>query len=176
MRLIQANLSKKHMNFLYKCFNSSTIRGDFQPTTETSFNKIRISIRSQKRTFKYIFVIEDENELIGYAYVNKSQAFCQHEIGVTLIPGRRDKGLGYIAHCLLVKYILNNLKISKLVAYVSEGNVKEIAILSKCYFKCEGIMREAGYVGDKAHNIAIYGAFGRELELRCKRETVKQRE
>lgn len=164
MRLIQANLSRKHINFLYKCFNSSIIRGDFQPTTETSLDKICIRIRSQKRIFKYIFVIEDENELIGYAYVNKSQAFCQHEIGVTLIPGRRDKGLGYIAHCLLVKYILNNFKINKLVAYVSEDNVKERAILSKCYFKCEGIMREAGYIGDKVHNIAIYGVLRRELE------------
>lgn len=165
MKLIPANLSKSHTHFLYKCFTSSEIRGNFQPTIDTNCNKIRIDIISQQKLSKCIFVIEHENKLIGYAYVKKSQIFCHHEIGVTLIPRARNKGLGYIAHRLLVIYVLDNFKINKLVAYVSEGNVRERAILIRCSFKCEGIMRQAGYVGDKTHNIAIYGALKHELEV-----------
>lgn len=166
MLLEQAKPNDDNINFLYDCFTSPEIRGDFQPVRNIGREKVIEEIKFQQELSKQIFIIKEEVSMLGYAYVSKSNMFHHYEIGVTIIPSAHYRGVGTFVHSLLIKHVLMNYKAHRLLAYVSESNMAERAILSKFLFKHEGTMRQAGLIGDKFHDIIIYGALKHELERR----------
>ncbi|MBU0596902.1 GNAT family N-acetyltransferase [Patescibacteria group bacterium] len=156
--------STQFVDFLYGCYTTRSIQGDFQRVKTIEQELFREKIRVQNNKGNHTFIVVKGDSPVGYAYSNKSPCFNHYEIGVTLVPEERHKGLGIITHRLLVKQALVQLHAKRLIAYVSTRNIAERKVLEKLAFQCEGIMRQAGTTGDIVHDIAIYGALHYELE------------
>jgi len=168
IELEPAVVSKKHIDFLYGCYCSEAVQGNFQPTKTISYERIAESLRLQDEMFKYVFIIVYNGLYVGYAYSYLSRAFNHFEIGVTVMPSMRRIGLGSFAHQVLIAWTLENHKTHRLTAYVSYDNTAERIILERLGFHLEGVMRQAGIIREALHDIAVYGALRSELALMCK--------
>lgn len=165
VRLQQAIDCGSHVNFLYECYTSPNVQGDFQPTRAVSIKTISEEVRLQEENSRYLFLVMKGKRKIGYGYSFRSRAFDHFEIGVTLIPAERHKGFGLLAHRLLVVQTFVEYRAKRLTAYTCLDNKAERSVLERCSFLHEGTMRQAGIVGSVTHDIAVYGSLRQETEV-----------
>jgi RimJ/RimL family protein N-acetyltransferase len=78
-------------------------------------------------------------------------------IGVSLRPESRGRGIGTIAHRLLVEYLFATTDAYRLEAGTDVVNAPERAVLTKAGFRFEGIARGAQHRQGAYHDMALYG-------------------
>lgn len=78
---------------------------------------------------------------IGMVYVGLRGAVGHGALGYWLVPEVHGRGLGTEAVELVSRWILLDTPIYRLVAYVEPHNTASIALLRKCGFTEEGVLR-----------------------------------
>ena len=78
-------------------------------------------------------------------------------IGVSLRPDFRGRGIGTLAHRLLVEHLFTTTDAGRLEAGADVDNAAERAVLAKCGFAFEGIARGAQHRRGQYHDMALYG-------------------
>jgi len=147
-------VTRNTLKDLFSLVSDKNIVGHFQPYCKlpysaflNKFNKTRV---------KYFLIKKKEtNILLGYAYWVKEPRFNSFEIGATIVPWQRGQGYGIKSHQALIK-LLARYKGQRLQAIVASRNYKEIAVLKKCGFVCEGTLIKAGKMGNRYLNLCIY--------------------
>lgn len=81
----------------------------------------------------------DEAQGLVYLGLRRIEGHC--ELGYWLIPGARGQGLGTAAISLVSRWVLRDTEIYRLVAYVEPHNLASCALLRKCGFTEEGLLR-----------------------------------
>jgi aminoglycoside 6'-N-acetyltransferase len=78
------------------------------------------------------------------------------EIGISLIPSARGRGLGTEAQALLVRYLFAETNIQRIQAVTDVTNRAEQRALEKAGFVAEGILRSAQHRRGEYHDLVMY--------------------
>ena len=78
-------------------------------------------------------------------------------IGVSLRPDFRGRGIGTLTHRLLVEHLFSTTDAGRLEAGADVDNASERAVLAKVGFAFEGIARGAQHRRGQYHDMALYG-------------------
>jgi RimJ/RimL family protein N-acetyltransferase len=81
----------------------------------------------------------DESKGLVYLGLRRIEGHC--ELGYWLIPDARGRGLGTAAIRLVSRWVLRDTGVYRLVAYVEPHNLASCALLRKCGFTEEGLLR-----------------------------------
>lgn len=83
----------------------------------------------------------ETGEAKGLVYLGLGRIEGHCELGYWLIPDARGRGLGTAAIRLVSRWVLNDTGVYRLVAYVERHNLASCALLRKCGFTEEGLLR-----------------------------------
>jgi RimJ/RimL family protein N-acetyltransferase len=78
-------------------------------------------------------------------------------IGISLVPHARGKGLGSEAQRILAAHLLASTKVNRIEASTDVENVAEQRALEKAGFMREGVLRRAQYRRGAWHDLVVYG-------------------
>ena len=78
------------------------------------------------------------------------------EIGISLIPSARGRGLGTEAQRLLVRYLFAETNVQRIQAVTDVSNRVEQRALEKAGFIAEGVLRSAQHRRGEYHDLVIY--------------------
>ncbi len=95
------------------------------------------------------------------------------QLGISLLPNFRGKGIAYKALQFAIKYIFNNYQIERIEADTDIENSIAAEPLIKAGFKMEGILRKYRFHHAKFHDAAMYSLIRNDFELIRKRKEVK---
>ncbi len=83
----------------------------------------------------------DTNEALGMIYIGLRGMEGHGALGYWLVPEVQGQGLGTDAVNLVGHWVLGETDVYRLVAYVEPANTASIALLRKCGFTEEGLLR-----------------------------------
>lgn len=86
------------------------------------------------------------------------------EIGYSVDPARRRRGLGSEGVRLLLKWLFGSLGVNKIHAQTGSFNSGSIALLEKLGFKRDGVLREHHYFQGRLHDDHIYSLLRSEWQ------------
>lgn len=107
-------------------------------------------------------VVEDENGAlagtIGWFAVRHGPASTARalNIGITLLPEYRGRGLGTAAQAAFAEYLFAHTLVERLEAGTDVENVAEQRALEKAGFQREGIARHAQYRAGQWRDLVMY--------------------
>ena len=78
---------------------------------------------------------------VGLVFLGLRQPEGQCEIGYWLVPSARGRGLGTDAVGLASRWVLNQAGIHRLYGHVVPDNPASLAVMAKCGFTREGVLR-----------------------------------
>lgn len=93
-------------------------------------------------------------------------------IGISLLPDRRRRGLGTEAQEFLVSYLFATTAVERVEAYTDNANLAEQRALEKAGFTGEGLLRSVQFRAGQWRDVRMYSIL-RE-EYRKKKSTVDQ--
>ncbi len=105
----------------------------------------------------------DTDAAIGLVYLHLSRKEGHCELGYWLIPEARQKGLGTAAIRLASRWVLNNTGVYRLVAHVEPHNLASLALLRKCGFTEEGLLRSYLRFDDGVFDALSFSLLGTDL-------------
>ena len=79
-----------------------------------------------------------------------------YNVGITLLPEHRYRGLGAEAQRLLAEYLFANTRVERVEAGTDVENVAEQRALEKAGFTREGVLRRAQFRDGAFHDMALY--------------------
>lgn len=79
------------------------------------------------------------------------------EIGASVLPVQRGRGIGTAAQRLLVEHLWSTTQVHRLQAHTEAGNVAEQRALEKIGFELEGRMREAFFRAGRWRDSLVFG-------------------
>jgi [ribosomal protein S5]-alanine N-acetyltransferase len=86
-----------------------------------------------------------------------------YEIGITLLPEYRGRGLGTVAQRLLVNHLFTWTPVQRLEAQTDVDNIAEQTALERVGFQREGLLRAARFRQGSWRDMVIYGLLRAEL-------------
>jgi diamine N-acetyltransferase len=93
-----------------------------------------------------IFIIEIENEVIGYVRLNNIDFLNRRvEVGIDISEKFRGLGYGKKSYNALINYCFSYLNIRKIYLYVFEDNEKALSVYKSCGFEVEAVLKEHIY-------------------------------
>ena len=96
-------------------------------------------------------------ELMGACgFSNLSRRHSKAELGFWLLPEYWNQGLMYEAIEACIDFILNEIRLHRLEAYVETPNLASAALLKKLQFQQEGTFRDYEYKNGQYINLAIF--------------------
>lgn len=78
------------------------------------------------------------------------------EIGISLVPEARGRGIGSAAQRLLADHLFATTDVARVQASTDVDNVAEQRALERAGFVREGVLRQAQARADGRHDLAIY--------------------
>lgn len=85
-------------------------------------------------------------------------------IGISLIPAARGRGLGTRAQRALVEHLFATTAVNRVEASTDVDNVAEQRSLEKAGFRREGVLRSAQGRADGLHDLAVYAVLRADLD------------
>jgi RimJ/RimL family protein N-acetyltransferase len=107
-------------------------------------------------------VVEDQDALVvgsvGWFAVQHGPASSARalNIGITLLPAHRGRGLGTAAQAAFVEYLFAHTLVERLEAGTDVDNLAEQRALEKAGFQREGIARHAQFRAGQWHDLITY--------------------
>jgi RimJ/RimL family protein N-acetyltransferase len=96
-------------------------------------------------------------------YYGKLDWWCWN-IGISLLPGARGRGIGTQAQRLLVEYLFNVSTAERIEAYTDIENIAEQRALERVGFTKEGTIRSAQFRGGRWRSLVMYGILKDEFK------------
>ena len=81
------------------------------------------------------------------------------DVGLTLLPEYRGRGIGTAAHRLLVEHLFAFTRVHRLEAFTDGENVAEQKTLERVGFQREGVMRQVTWRNGSWRDEVIYALF-----------------
>lgn len=163
IQLVLANLNERDVSFLHRCYTSREVRGLFQPCRNVSRENVAKEISSCCDIRRFVFIVRSGESDAGCAYAHYIQTYDHYEIGASLLPAMRGRGIGTAAHKLLIHRMFRTYEARRLHAIVSTRNCAEMKVLESCRFTREGVVRSAGFLDGVWHDLAFYGLLSSEF-------------
>lgn len=107
-------------------------------------------------------VVEDDQAVVagtvGWFAVRYGPASTARalNIGITLLPPHRGRGIGTAAQAALAQYLFGNTLIERLEAGTDTDNIAEQRALEGAGFQREGIARHAQYRAGQWRDLVVY--------------------
>lgn len=92
-------------------------------------------------------------EARGLVFLGLGRIRGHCDLGYWVVPGARRRGLGTEAVRLVSRWVLTATDVHRLVAQVEPGNAASLALLRKCGFVEEGLLRSWLWIGDRVHDV-----------------------
>ena len=150
--------NRKHFDsmFLYM----SDVEEQRMFLTYTSANSVREFenwLENQLRSYyKEFFVIEDNNELIGFVYSYEHHMRDGHcKIGIYIAPQWRVGGIGAVAGLQMMHYIFYHYPMRRINCDVYEYNTPSLMSLLQCGFERMGIWKEYRFYTGKYYDLIL---------------------
>ena len=90
--------------------------------------------------------IHIENEtLVGWVTWKPIGNLSNYEIGISLLPEHRGRGIGTTAQRMIVGYLFNTTVAHRIQAATEEDNLAERRSLESAGFRCEGTNRGVAF-------------------------------
>jgi RimJ/RimL family protein N-acetyltransferase len=111
-------------------------------------------------------VIADRNDdtYLGDVGVNLSKNERAGELGYTLSPSARGRGLATVAAQHMIKWLFSDPQFGRVSAEIHPDNVASARVLERLGFIWEGCTRQSYWVGDAVSDNAIYGLLRSDRE------------
>jgi aminoglycoside 6'-N-acetyltransferase len=77
-------------------------------------------------------------------------------VGISLLPAARGKGVGTLAQRLLVSYLFDTAPVERIEAHTDVDNLAERRALEKVGFVKEGVLRSTQFREGRWRDVAIY--------------------
>jgi RimJ/RimL family protein N-acetyltransferase len=87
------------------------------------------------------------------------------EIGISLVPEARGRGLGTLAQRLLVRYLFAHTQVNRIQAGTEITNIAEQRSLEKAGFTREGVLRGVTFRDGRWHDGVMYSVLRGEVDL-----------
>lgn len=138
-------VSQRDITFLYNLRNNPTVRIN-------SFNTKTIRLSEHKKWFEKtinnkgtkLFIIMKSGKRIGQVRFDTNK--LESEINIAIEDKYRGKGYGSEAIRKAVRlFFLNNEEVTKIVAYIKQGNIASVRSFEKAGFDIEGLTRHKGH-------------------------------
>jgi RimJ/RimL family protein N-acetyltransferase len=84
-------------------------------------------------------------------------------IGITLLPGARGRGIGWRAQRLLAEHLFATTDLDRVQASTDVENLAERRALERAGFVHEGVLRGAQVRGGRRRDIVLYGLLRSDL-------------
>lgn len=135
-------------------------------SVESFLNSVDSYFRSKQRIWLGIYYNDDPNELLGTVSVrNFDRNTNSCEVGFSLRPDKKGKGIASMALSELVKYLFETADLDRIQATVMDGNEVSERVLERCGFLKEGTARDAVYWEDKGViSLSTYSLLRKEYE------------
>ncbi len=118
-----------------------------------------------EKSDSFLWFIKFNNELAGQVNLsNINRMMLTAEIGYTIAPFVRSKGVATAAVLLLTKNAFNQTPLRKLIAFVHDENTPSKRVLEKVGYKQEGLLRDHYLVNGIPANEAIFGILKKEIK------------
>lgn len=105
-------------------------------------------------------VVETDGTVAGTVVWSKvsygTAAWWCWNIGISLLPGYRGKGVGTHAQRHLVAYLFDTSPVQRVEAYTDVENLAEQRALEKAGFTREGVLRATQFRGGRWRDIVMY--------------------
>lgn len=85
-------------------------------------------------------------------------------IGISLLPEHRHKGIGTISQAALVAYLFNNTLVQRIEAFTDIENVAEQRALEKINFTREGVLRSTQFREGRWRDLYMYSILRSEYQ------------
>lgn len=149
-RLILKELTETDLDFIYKMQRNELVyfyEEDKEPTKEQIYEKYtkKITRMSQDENQFFIFIISTQLDRIPIGEIQIQlnwDEIKEWEIGYTLHPDYWGNGYASEASKMLLKYVFENLKAHKVVAFCNANNKKSAALMERIGMKRDGLLRE----------------------------------
>ena len=82
-----------------------------------------------------------------------------YDVGLTLLPEYRGRGIGTAAHRLLVEHLFAFTRVHRLEAFTDGENIAEQKTLERVGFRREGVMREVTWRNGSWRDEVVYALF-----------------
>ena len=154
------NYSPKHIDRLAHLLNNRKI-SDWITTIPYPYTKkdaedwINLCIGSQGDPDDRNFLIEKEGELIGGIGITRTNSVAAMT-GYWLAEEHWGKGYASEALKKIIDIGFNEMKLSRIFAYVYEGNIPSAKLLLKNGFEYEGLLKRAEVKNGSILNLELY--------------------
>lgn len=88
-------------------------------------------------------------------------------LGITVAPQERGRGVGTAAHRLLADYLFLTTSVNRLEAVTNAANVAEQRALTSAGFTREGVLRQAEFWSGDWHDLHMFSLLRREWATRA---------
>jgi RimJ/RimL family protein N-acetyltransferase len=144
--------------------------GPFQWHGFRSFNELRRRWEDDEfltRDPRYLVIASEDDVLVGWIMWRDPQLFghpgSAWEVGLLLTPDQRGQGLGSAAHDLLVHHLFESTAAHRLIANTDVDNLAERRCLERSGFRCDGVLRQAGFRDGRWRDVATYSLLRGEV-------------
>lgn len=104
------------------------------------------------------------NEAKGLVFLGLDRIRGHCRLGYWLVPSAREQGLGSEAVFLASRWVLTETEVHRLVARVEPNNEASLALLRKCGFTEEGLLRSWLWIGEELHDAIQFSLLESDLE------------
>lgn len=170
-RLILQPWTATELNALFATHSKEKIMQTLGYTTdkeyESQLKKYNDNYELGKRPFiNFQLILKDTNETVGYAgFHNWVKEHYRAETGYHILAEQhKQKGLMYEALQHIFPYGFNEMGLHRIEACTATDNTASIALLNKCGFKHEGIMRQHYYMNEMFYDSELFSLMRDELD------------
>lgn len=168
MKVVLASVSEAWVDELQAWRDDSTVRSDYddfgshssggirRAFVETGLSDLRLALVSEVDAPVGSLVLAGMASWVARDYGPNIESRAWN-IGVSLRPQWRGRGIGTMTHRLLVEHLFTATDAYRLEAGTDVVNAPERAVLTKAGFRFEGVARGAQHRGGKYHDMALYG-------------------
>jgi RimJ/RimL family protein N-acetyltransferase len=103
-------------------------------------------------------------EAKGLVFLGLDRIRGHCNLGYWIIPEARRQGLGTEAILLVSRWVLTETEIHRLVAQVVPDNEPSLALLRRCGFTEEGLLRAWLWIEDETHDVIQFSLLASDLE------------
>lgn len=136
---------------------------------ESQLRKYNDNYELGKRPFiNFQLILKHTNETVGYAgFHNWVKEHLRAETGYHMLNDQhKQKGLMHEALQCIFAYGFNGLNLHRIEACTASDNMASIALLNKCGFQQEGVMRQHYYMNEVFYDSVLFSLMRSEFLMR----------
>lgn len=104
------------------------------------------------------------NKALGLVFLGFSRIRGELRLGYWLVPGARGAGYGTDAVRLASRWALTKTDFHRIVARVKPDNAASLALLHKCGFAEEGLLREWLWIDEERHDAVQFSLLASDID------------